>query len=179
MLNTEEAVLVVVDVQGSLVDIVSRTELVLPNTLKIIRGCQALGLPILATAQVPEKLGPVLPEIKNALEGSEPISKSAFSALREPAFLTELAQTSRKQVLLTGIETHVCVFQTGLDMRDSGYEVYVLGDAVFSRTEENYQLGLARLHDAGAIVSSTEMALFELMRTSRHPAFRTISKLVK
>lgn len=179
MLNTEEAVLVLVDLQGRLADIVNRADLVLPNTLRIVKGCQALGIPVLATVQVPEKLGPILPELEDSIDGVELIPKTAFSALREPSFLVALDQTSRKQILLTGIETHVCVFQTGIDLLNSGYDVHVLSDAVFSRTAENHQLALTRLHDSGAIISSVEMALFELIRTSRHPAFRTISKLIK
>ena len=103
----------------------------------------------------------------------------AFSAQRVPEFLTALDQSRRTQVLLTGIEAHVCVLQSGLDLLDAGYSVQVLSDAVFSRTEENHNLALQRLHDAGATVSSVEMALFELIRTAKHPAFRTISRLVK
>ena len=179
MLNPRDAVLVLVDFQSRLAEIVHRSESVVPNILRLVKGCQTLELPILPTLQVPEKLGPMPPELASTLTGIKPIPKQAFSALRVPEFQKELDQSGRKQVLLTGIEAHVCVMQTGLDLLDAGYEVYVLSDAVFSRTEENHDLALARLHDAGATISSVEMALFELIRTSRHPAFRTISKLVK
>jgi isochorismate hydrolase len=90
-----------------------------------------------------------------------------------------LEKTKRQQVILTGIEAHVCVLQTGFDLLDSGFQVHVLSDGVFSRTSENHRLALERLHDRGAILSSVEIALFEMVRTSEHPAFRTISKLVK
>lgn len=179
MLNVVEAVLVLVDLQGRLAEIVDRAELVVPNTLRMVKGCQALGLPILPTVQVPEKLGSLLPELEAALDGAKPVAKTAFSALREPEFMVGLDRTSRKQILLMGIEAHVCVLQTGLDLLDAGYQVYVLSDGVFSRTAENHDLALQRLHDAGATITSVEMALFELIRTSTHPAFRTISKLVK
>jgi len=179
MLNTIEAVLVMVDFQGRLAEIVNRSELVVPNALRMVRGCQALDVPILPTLQVPEKLGPILPELVSPLAGVVQISKAAFSALREPEFLLALDQTGRTQVLLMGIEAHVCALQTGLDLLDSGYQVYVLSDGVFSRTAENHQLALERLHDAGATVTSVEMALFELIRTAKHPQFRTISQLVK
>jgi len=102
-----------------------------------------------------------------------------FSAMREADFMVALNQTERKQILLTGIEAHVCVLQTGLDLIDAGYTVHVLSDAVFSRTRENHDLALQRFHDAGATITSVEMALFEMIRTSKHPSFRTISKLVK
>jgi nicotinamidase-related amidase len=179
MFNPQDAVLVLVDFQGRLAEIVHRKERVIPNALCLVKGCRALEIPILPTLQVPEKLGPMPPDLASVLEGIDPIPKHAFSALRVPEFLKALDDTGRKQVLLAGIEAHVCVLQTGLDLLDAGFGVHVLSDAVFSRTEENHSLALARLHDAGAVVSSIEMALFELIRTSKHPAFRTISKLVR
>ncbi len=179
MLNSVESTLVLIDVQSSLAAVVDRSSEVVPKMLQAIQGCQALEVPVLPTLQVPEKLGPIHPEIESLLENEIQISKSSFSALREPEFLLALRQSEKTQVLLAGIETHVCVLQTGLDLLDAGYAVYVLADAVFSRTDENYRLGLQRLHNAGAVITSVEMALFELLRTSKHPQFRTISKLIK
>ena len=179
MLNVVEAVLVLVDFQGRLAEIVDRSELVVPNALRMVKGCQSLDVPVLPTVQVPEKLGPIPPKLSEALDGTVVIPKAIFSALREPKFLLELHKTARKQVILGGIEAHVCVLQTGLDLLDAGYEVHILSDGVFSRTKENHDLALQRLHDRGATVTSVEMALFELIRTSNHPSFRTISKLVK
>jgi nicotinamidase-related amidase len=179
MLNLVEAALVLVDFQDRLTEVVDRSELVVPNLLRMVKGCQALAVPILATLQVPEKLGHIIPELGEALGNQQIINKAAFSALREPEFVLALHETGRKQFLLTGIEAHVCVLQTGLDLLDAGFQVHVLSDGVFSRTAENHDLALERLHDAGATVSSVEIALFELIRTSKHPAFRTISKLVK
>ncbi len=179
MLNVLEAVLVMVDFQGKLAKIVDRSELVAPNALRLVKGCQALDVPILATVQVPEKLGPILEALEDPLINVELFSKSHFSALREPDFVLALNKIRRRQVLLTGIEAHVCVLQTGLDLLDADYKVHVLSDGVFSRTAENHDLALKRLHDRGATISSVEMALFEMIRTSKHPAFRTISKLVK
>lgn len=179
MLNTVESVLVLVDFQGCLVDIVYRAEWVLPNALRMIKACQALDVPILATLQAPEKLGPMPPALTEALSEITPIPKTSFSALRSSEFLLALEQLARRQVILTGIEAHVCVLQTGMDLLDAGYEVHVLSDGVFSRTAENHDLALQRLHDVGAVISSVEIALFEMLRTARHPVFRTISKLVK
>ena len=178
MLNALEAVLILVDYQGRLADIVDRSELVIPNALRMIKGCQALGVPVIASVQVPEKLGPMPAELAEALDG-EPIAKSVFSALREPEFLLALHQSGRKQVILGGIEAHVCVLQTGLDLIDAEYDLHVLSDGIFSRTSENHDLALQRLHEAGAVLTSVEIALFEMIRTSKHPEFRTISKLVK
>jgi len=178
MLNALEAVLILVDYQGRLADIVDRSELVIPNALRMIKGCQALDVPVIASVQVPEKLGPMPAELAEALDG-EPIAKSVFSALREPEFLLALHQSGRKQVILGGIEAHVCVLQTGLDLIDAEYDLHVLSDGIFSRTSENHDLALQRLHEAGAVLTSVEIALFEMIRTSKHPEFRTISKLVK
>lgn len=179
MLNPLEAALLLVDFQGRLAEIVHRNELVVPNVMRLVQGCQVLEMPILATVQVPEKLGPALPQLTEVLGEDAFIAKAAFSALREPDFLVAMQQAGRKQFILTGIEAHVCVLQTGLELLDLGCEVHVLSDGVFSRTAENHGLALQRMHDAGATVSSVEMVLFDLIRTSTHPAFRTISKLVK
>jgi len=179
MLNTEEAVLVMVDFQTRLAEIVDRRERVIPNITRLVKGCQALGIPILPTVQVPEKLGPMPLELTEVLGDVAPIPKAVFSALREPDFLLALRQTGRTQVILAGIEAHVCVLQTGLDLLDAGYSLHVLRDGVFSRTAENHQLAIQRLHDAGTTISSVEMALFEMIRTSAHPEFRTISRLIK
>jgi len=179
MLNTLESVLVLVDFQGRLAEIVNRAELVSPNVMRMVKGCQDLGIPILPTVQVPEKLGPLMPNLQSLLGEVQPIPKAVFSAYREPDFILALHQSARKQVMLMGIEAHVCVLQTGLDLLDAGFTVNVLSDGVFSRTEENHDLALLRFHDAGATITSAEMALFELIRTSQHPSFRTISKLVK
>lgn len=179
MINTEEAVLVMVDFQGRLAEIVDRKDLVVPNAIRLVKGCQALGVPVLPTLQVPEKLGPMPPELAEALGDTNPITKEVFSALREPDFLLSLRQSGRTQAILTGIEAHVCVLQTGLDLLDAGYAVHALSDGMFSRTFENHALALQRLHDAGATISSVEMVLFEMIRTSVHPQFRTISALIK
>ena len=179
MLNAVEAVLVLVDFQEKLANIVDRSNLVAPNVLKMVKGCQALDIPILPTLQVPEKLGPILPILEQPLKGNNRYPKAVFSALREPNFVLALSQVKRKQVILMGIEAHVCVLQTGFDLLDAGYQVHVLSDGVFSRTAENHDLALNRLHEAGATLSSVEIALFEMIRTSQHPEFRTISKLVK
>ena len=179
MINTLDTVLVMIDFQSRLAEIVDRKELVLPNMTRMIKGCQALEIPILPTVQVPEKLGPLMPEIEALFDQVSVYPKAVFSAMREADFMVALNQTERKQILLTGIEAHVCVLQTGLDLIDAGYTVHVLRDAVFSRSKENHDLALQRFHDAGATITSVEMALFEMIRTSKHPSFRTISKLVK
>jgi nicotinamidase-related amidase len=150
------------------------------NLEKIIKGAQVLEMPILWTEQVPEKLGQTTPEIAELLVPSaEPISKASFSCCGVPSFTTALEQLNRRQILVTGIETHICVYQTTLDLLKQSYEVHVVADAVSSRTAENKQIGLDRIKEAGAILTSTEMALFELLRVAEGDKFRQIAKIVK
>ncbi len=124
-------------------------------------------------------LGPTVPEIAELLSDTEPINKASFSCCGDERFISKLNSLDRRQVLLCGIETHVCIYQTAVDLRSKGYEVSVAADAVSSRTLENKQIGLERLRAEGVNVSSTEMALFELLKTAEHPQFKQIAKLVK
>ena len=180
MLTPDNTVLLVIDVQGKLAQLMHRKESLFASLEKIIRGAQVLELPIIWTEQVPEKLGPTLPEIARLLATmSGPISKASFSCCGHPPFMQELEALNRRQVLVTGIETHICIYQTTLDLLERGYEVQVVADAVSSRTAENRELGLERTKDAGARLTSTEMALFELLRVAAGPQFKEINRIVK
>lgn len=180
MLTLNNTTLVVIDVQGRLAQVMSQKELLFDNLQKIIKGAQALELPIIWNEQVPEKLGPTTPEIAQLLTSTgQPIAKSSFSCCGNPPFMEALKKTQRKQVLLTGIEAHVCVYQTCRDLLDLGYEVQVVTDAVSSRAAENRQLGLERMKEAGATLTSTEMSLFELLRVAEGPQFKEITKILK
>lgn len=180
MLTPDNTVLLVIDVQGKLAQLMHRKESLFAHLEKIIRGAQVLQLPVIWTEQVPEKLGPTLPEIARLLETTtSPISKASFSCCGHPPFMQALEALNRRQVLVTGIETHICVYQTTLDLLERGYEVQVVADAVSSRTAENRELGLERVKDAGAKLTGTEMALFELLRVAAGPRFKEISRIVK
>jgi nicotinamidase-related amidase len=180
MLTTANTVLIIIDIQGKLAHLMFQKETLFANAEKIIQGAQVLEIPIIWTEQVPEKLGPTIPELAGLLaESVRPISKACFSCCDQPSFMAELAALDRRQVLLAGIETHICVYQTALDLLQAGYEVQVVADAVSSRTAENRQLGLQRMQAAGAILTSTEMALFELLRVAAGPKFKAINQIVK
>jgi nicotinamidase-related amidase len=180
MLNLNDTALVVIDVQGKLAQLMSHKEALFDNLQKVIKGAQVLELPIIWNEQLPEKLGPTIPEIAHLLANTtQPITKASFSCCGNPPFMDALKATQRKQVLLTGIETHVCVYQTCRDLLDLGYEVQVVSDAVSSRSPENRQIGLERMHEAGATLTSTEMALFELLRVAEGPRFKEITRIVK
>jgi len=179
MLKRENAALVVIDVQGKLATLMHRKESLFANLIRMIRGAKVLGLPIIWTEQLPDKLGETLPEIQKELGGLKPLIKKTFSCCGDDAFLKVLSGLGRKQLLLTGIETHVCVYQTALDLLASGYEVHLVGDAISSRIESNYQLGIERMKGAGAIMTSVEMSLFELLRVAGGDQFKQIIEIVK
>ncbi len=180
MLDTNNTILLVVDMQVRLARVMDGQEALFANMERMIKGAQALELPILWTEQVPEKLGPTLPEFSEVLiDNSQPIAKSSFSCCGNETFMNALQATHRKQILLTGIEAHVCVYQTGLDLLNLGYDVHLIADAISSRTPANRNLAIERMQKAGATLSGTEMSLFELLGGAEHEAFRTVSKLVK
>jgi nicotinamidase-related amidase len=151
----------------------------LKNIQILIKAAKVLDIPIIWCQQVPDSLGATIPEIAELLSDTEPINKASFSCCGDERFIGRLNSLDRQQVLLCGIETHVCIYQTVVDLRSRGYEVSVAADAVSSRTLENKQIGLERLRAEGAHISSTEMVLFELLKTAEHPQFKQIAKLVK
>ena len=179
MLNIEDCCLVVVDVQGKLAQLMYEKQVLFKNIKILIKAAKILDTPILWCQQCPDALGPTLPEIAQLLTENEPIDKSAFSCCGAEQFNVELNQTKRQQIILCGIETHVCVYQTAVDLLRKGFSVDLIADAVSSRTAENKQLGISRITAEGVNISCTEMALFELLRTAEHSQFRQIAKLIK
>jgi len=179
MLEIQNACLVVVDVQGKLAQLMVDKDSLFKNIRILIQAAKILDIPILWCQQVPEALGPTVPEIAELLADEEPIDKACFSCCGEERFTAELNALGKEQVLLCGIEAHICVYQTAMDLMEGGLDVTVVADAVSSRTEQNRETALDRLSAEGANISSTEMTLFELLKTARHPQFREIARLVK
>lgn len=179
MLNIDNTVLVVIDIQGKLAALMHEKEAVYQNVNRLIKGAKSLELPILWTEQYPEGIGPTIPEIAETLEGIKSIPKMTFSCCRNDEFLSALEATGCKQVLVTGIETHICVYQTTLELLDAGYEVEVVADAVSSRTPANKTIGLDKMKTAGAGITGTETALYELLKIASGPKFKEILKIVK
>ena len=162
--------------------VIDRHEEVVANIERLVRGCHVLGVPILLTEQYVKGLGPTVSGVRRALvetSGYAPIEKSCFSAHGCADFEGELQRSGRRQVLLAGVETHVCVNQTALDLLAAGYGVFLVADALSSRTAGNREIALGRLAGEGATVVSTEMALFELLAVSGTDEFRAIYKLIK
>ncbi|KPK44471.1 MAG: isochorismatase [Phycisphaerae bacterium SG8_4] len=179
MLETNNCSLAVVDVQGKLAQLMYGKDALFRNVQILIQAAKILGISILWCQQVPDALGPTVPEIARLLGDIEPINKSAFSCCGADQFISKLTESARNQVLLCGIEAHVCVYQTAVDLLGKGFKVDVVADAVSSRTPANKQIALGRLAAEGANITSVEMALFELLRTAEHHKFRQIAKLIK
>lgn len=182
-LNREEALLLVVDIQEKLVPAIDRElwPLCLKNVRIMIEAAASLGLPILVTEQYPQGLGRTVPEVGEALAGKafRLLEKVSFSCARDEPFLAAVAAGGRRQVAIVGMETHVCVYQTAVDLTRAGYSVFVLDDAVSSRSPRNYQSGLQALRDAGCTVFSTETAVFQLLKVAATPEFRKVAPLVR
>jgi len=180
MLNLNNSTLIVVDVQGKLAQLMHDKETMFANVKRMISGAQLLDLPIIWTEQVPDKLGSTTLEVADLLsQTTKPISKVSFSCCGCPPFIEQLNALNRQQILMVGLETHICVYQTAVDLIKQGYEVQIITDAVASRIASNKQIGLDRMQGAGAILSSTEMALFELMQRADTAHFKEIAKLVR
>lgn len=179
-LNPEQAVLVVIDVQERLCAAMDDKVLdrLTGNIGTLQQAATTLGLPMLATEQYVKGLGPTLPPLAERL--TTPASeKMTFSCCGDPLFMERLKALKRKQVIVTGMETHVCVLQTVIQLLAEGYAVHLVGDAVMSRKKENWQMALNYARQAGAVITSTEAALFQLLRQAGTDAFRSLSKLVR
>jgi nicotinamidase-related amidase len=175
-LDSSRAALVVVDVQEAFRKAIPGFDQIAASSAVLVQGAEAVGVPIAITEQYPQGLGETVPEVAEHLpEGTERLEKVRFSATEADGF--DLA--GRDQALVCGIETHVCVNQTVLDLLDQGVEVQVVGDAVGSRTDENRELGLHKAEQAGAVLTSVETALFELLGGSDAAEFKQVQALVK
>ena len=174
-LDRDRAALVVIDVQEAFRKAVPSFGDIAEATATLIRGAEAVGIPIVVTEQYPKGLGRTVNEVAAHLpEGVEPIEKVCFSAAEAEGFDLE----GRNQALVCGIETHVCVNQTVLDLLDEGLEVHVAQDAVGSRFEQNRRVGLQKAEAAGAVITSVETALFELVARAGTDEFKRVQSLV-
>jgi nicotinamidase-related amidase len=174
-------VLLVIDVQERLfnaMDVERRDDMV--RNLKILTAAaQRLGLPLIVTEQYPKGLGHTLPEIRALVDGVSPFEKTAFSCCAADGFLDRLRTTAGDQVIIAGIESHVSVLLTALDLLRDGFAVVIAADAVCSRTRTNHELGLAQARQAGAVVSATETIIFQLLGRADTDLFREVAKLLR
>jgi nicotinamidase-related amidase len=178
-LTTDNAALLVIDMQERLFPVMHEKEKLLHNMVKLIKGARVLEIPVVLTEQYPRGLGPTLPEIKELLPDVKPVEKVSFNCCDEEIFCKTLGALKKKQVLIAGIEAHICVYQTAMALCRSGYEVQVVGDCVSSREPENKLVSLFKMGAAGVSPTTAETALFELLKVASGDKFKQISNIVK
>ncbi|MGO9126897.1 MAG: hydrolase [Terriglobales bacterium] len=180
-LEADRCTLIVVDIQEKLLPPIFGGAQLLKNSQLLIRLAAILRIPALVTTQYAKGLGNTTPEIASLLPEAQPIDKQMFSCFGSEAFCSALKRIpgNRNTVLLCGMESHICVMQTALGALREGYIVHVASDSVSSRTEWNWKIGLERMRAAGAVISSTEMVLYELLRSSGSPAFKELLPYLK
>lgn len=174
-IKSDDVLVLIIDVQEKLVNMLS-DETIKTEAIKIAKAAGILNLPTIITEQYPKGLGSTIEEIKEALPNAKYFEKTHFSALKEDGFKNLL---TKKQVIIFGIETHICVLQTAFDLINSGHEVFVVKNACGSRCNENKEIALQRLRHANGQVITTEMALFELLEGSKHPKFKEVQGIIK
>jgi len=173
------SVLVVVDIQELFRSVISDMELVIANSSRLVRFCLTVGIPIVVTEQYPEKLGTTVEELRGGVEPWAPIEKLAFSCGGSAEFRARLKELGRGQVIVCGIETHVCVYQTVRDLLREGYQVGLAADAVSSRLPMNREIGLEAMRGLGAQIVSTELLMFELLEVALTDDFRAVSGILR
>jgi len=179
MLEIENCVVVIVDVQHKLARLMYEKENLFSNIQILIKAAKILDIPIIWCEQNPAGLGETVAEISQLLSADRPIAKFSFSCCGNEEFNRVLKNYGRKQILLCGIEAHVCIYQTAVELLGSGYSVHVMADAVSSRSSRNKQLAVERMCAEGIKADCVELALFELLRTAKHPKFKEVAALIK
>lgn len=179
MLVMDKTALLIIDIQGVLARTVYESNLIYANWHKLIKAAKLFQLPIILLEQYPQGLGPTIPELRELLGDLPPIEKITFNACLNAEFLKKIKETGRPQLLVAGIEAHVCVYQTVSGLLKEPYQIYVASDAVSSRTSWNRQMALERMRELGAVITTTEMALFEMVRVAEGEVFKQFIKIVK
>jgi nicotinamidase-related amidase len=179
MLDQKSTVLVIIDVQGKLAQIMHDRDTLFKNLHILVSGVKLLNIPIIWMEQVPDKLGSTIPEIKDVLIDQKPIIKDVFSCMKNEEFNNQIKRINPNDIILAGIESHICVYQTAMDLLEKKYNVHIVADAISSRISENKELGIERMLLEGAIKTSVEMLLFEIQGEAKGDRFRQISRLVK
>ena len=179
MLDRKESLLLVIDVQERLVNALDK-DVVVSRTAILAKAAKVLEIPTIATQQYSKGLGQTVNAVKQSLTSDAVIfEKSAFSAVKEKGFIEILKSFNKKQIVICGIETHVCVHQTAADLIDEGYEVFVVKDACASRGKYEFKQGIERMQENGAKISCLEIVLFEWLRSAKNPYFKEIQALIK
>jgi nicotinamidase-related amidase len=179
LLSVNQTLLLVIDIQDRLLPAMHDGERVVRNSSILLQAAATLRVPALLTEQYPKGLGATVPQVKAAAGDSPVLEKMHFSAWSEPAIRECIVATERSQVVIAGIEAHVCVLQTALGLAESGHRVTVVADAISSRHPDSAAIARDRMQAAGVGLASTEMCLFEWLGTASHPDFKALSRLIK
>lgn len=179
LINANTSCLLVVDIQAKLNPVMFDPVRAPQGAAKLLLGADILGVPALVTEQYSKGVGPTVDDLQDFMPPGSPLEKNSFSCLADEAFKARFEALGKKQAVICGIEAHICVLQTSLDLLSSGIEVFVVEDATASRTVENHSAGIERIRHAGGQVVSVEMVLFEWLRHSNAPAFKEISRMIK
>jgi len=179
MLTTENTLTLVIDFQERMMPSIHEHKELLRKASIFIDGCRVLGVPTLTTQQYTKGLGETVAELKNVIDSFDPIEKLSFSCFGCDEFEEKLIKTRKTNIFITGVEAHICVQQTVLHLLEHNYTVYVLADCVGSRFDNDKHYALKRMENAGAVITTAESALFEMMIRADHPCRKEISNLVK
>lgn len=179
LIRRDASLLLVVDLQEKLLPAIFEGERVIRNSVRLLQGAQQLGVPSFVAEHCASSIGPIVPEIRNATVSPIFFAKTHFSSAAEPGVLDLLRATGRRQVVLVGIECHVCVLQTAFGLHEAGFEVFLAADATSSRTPENHDAGVARMRAGGIHVATTEMVLFEWLHRAATDEFRALLPLIR
>lgn len=181
LLNPEQAVLVVIDMQEPFLHVMHDRERLTANVRLLVQSAVTLGVPVLPTTQNEKRMGGVVPEITALYRDAvaQSTDKMCFSCAGAEGFSESLASLGRRQILLCGLETHICVSQTALDLTHQGYQVHVAADAVSSRTLEKHKLGMERMRDSAVLPCAAEAAVYEMLREAGTPAFKSLLPFIK
>ena len=178
-LSVENSLVLIIDIQERLVAALDK-DIVVTRAVKVASAAKALGIPVVVTEQYPKGLGSTVPQLKVALpECSEILEKTSFNALLEEGMPDRIAKYNRKQIVLFGIETHICVHQTAAALLEAGYDVYIIKDACASRNKYEFKQGIEIMQQNGAKISCVEIALFEWLKGAKHPKFKEGQALIK
>jgi nicotinamidase-related amidase len=178
-INKDDSVLVIIDIQDRLASVMDVRDQVILNCSHLIELSRIMDIPIVLTEQYPRGLGQTVKEIRDILPVYKPIEKLSFDCCDERPFLEEIKGLQRKNIILTGMETHICVLQTCLSLLKEGYNVHVVKDAVSSRKKENWMAGLEFMRQAGSVITCTETVLFQILKIAGTEEFKAISKRIK
>ena len=179
MLSVENAVLLIVDIQDKLVNMLEK-DIIVSKSCALGNAARVLGVETFVSEQYPKGLGNTIAPLKKAIgENVKYFEKTSFSLMREEGFEDKLKATGKKQVILCGIEAHICVYQTALDLLEKGYEVTLVKDASASRNKFEFKTGVELMKQAGVKISCVEIVLFELLKSSKNPNFKEVQALIK